>query len=631
MITKNHPTKYTNLFKAAEELLKSEAAQQIFKEQGKDFLYPADFAINNINDYFACLKDLAYLEEELPKKEEPIYVDPIFTILPTTEDTLQIDANTRDIKIPDNFVKYGVGVQGDEIAEIIYFSIDRFFDAVDLAEREILIQWKHDKDPTEEEYLSAVYKKSLTLQPGKIVFGWPISGEMTTKAGNILFSVRFYKRGVDSQGNDTLNYSFGTLTKTIKIQSALDFQIDEESLSNVINKNNKIFNNLSNSLKVNLNYDVAIPAFTGYFIVVESIVDNEKVFTLDPVQVKKCNLPVTLAIKAEIPSNVDPNTQMISSSPLSYEWGRAEYKGNDPLPYSSDIQYFKIDLTKEKYNPNEKYYIKDPSGNYLVYDKSLDTTPFDDDVELYARYSTCIPNGPGYYTAKATNLYSSGVFKEQVSETWEVPYPLSPDFKLNNPASGQTFIINSSNNSSIEAVVTSPDEGTVEAQWYYLKDIDGESKSASDKETPETSRLITNLAPAEEGFYYLRYSNNKNNASVTEESDMIAAFYQASEIDTVIHKVNGVEVTPPENSNSAIITNPGDALSVEIPLLAHQENISYVWYEYMTDGEHIKLVEENTYTPDESGWYYCKIINNYKGTHSQPKNSAYFSVSIPGR
>ena len=48
--------------------------------------------------------------------------------------------------MPENFAKYGVGVQGDEIAEILYFSIDRFFDAIDLAEKEILIQWRHEKD-----------------------------------------------------------------------------------------------------------------------------------------------------------------------------------------------------------------------------------------------------------------------------------------------------------------------------------------------------------------------------------------------------------------------------------------------------------------------------------------------------
>ena len=123
MITKNHATAYASLFKKAEEVLTK---------------YSTEFAnqsIGNIDDYFACLKTLATLENEHPEE-----IDPIFTILPATEQTFDIDANTREIKVPENFAKYGVGVQGDEIAEILYFSIDRFFDAMDLAQKEILIQ-----------------------------------------------------------------------------------------------------------------------------------------------------------------------------------------------------------------------------------------------------------------------------------------------------------------------------------------------------------------------------------------------------------------------------------------------------------------------------------------------------------
>ena len=83
MITKNHATAYASLFKKAEEVLTK---------------YSTEFAnqsIGNIDDYFACLKTLATLENEHPEE-----IDPIFTILPATEQTFDIDANTREIKVP---------------------------------------------------------------------------------------------------------------------------------------------------------------------------------------------------------------------------------------------------------------------------------------------------------------------------------------------------------------------------------------------------------------------------------------------------------------------------------------------------------------------------------------------------
>jgi hypothetical protein len=125
MITKNHPSAYADLFAKATEALRAHGSTDAFKNA----------TIVNIDDYFACLAELARIENDPNIKN----IDPIFTILPATEQTFDIDANKRTISIPENFAKYGVGVQGDEIAEILYFSIDRYFDAMDLAEMDIIV------------------------------------------------------------------------------------------------------------------------------------------------------------------------------------------------------------------------------------------------------------------------------------------------------------------------------------------------------------------------------------------------------------------------------------------------------------------------------------------------------------
>jgi hypothetical protein len=134
MITKNHPTAYAELFKKAQEVLNKYG--QTNSEGNK---VTEAVTISNIDDYFGVLKALAEIEQRAESGNISEYIDPIFTILPATEETFNIDANSRKISIPDNFAKYGAGVQGDEIAEILYFSIDRYFDAMDLAEMDILV------------------------------------------------------------------------------------------------------------------------------------------------------------------------------------------------------------------------------------------------------------------------------------------------------------------------------------------------------------------------------------------------------------------------------------------------------------------------------------------------------------
>ena len=94
--------------------------------------------ISSLNQYFANLQDLMKIKED----EDTIRS---FVRLPLDEDFFEIDANSRTIKIPSTtFGRYGVGVEGDEMAEVVYFTIDRFFDAMDLASPDlnIIIQWE---------------------------------------------------------------------------------------------------------------------------------------------------------------------------------------------------------------------------------------------------------------------------------------------------------------------------------------------------------------------------------------------------------------------------------------------------------------------------------------------------------
>jgi hypothetical protein len=116
MITRDNQTLYSSLFAKANDLLDL---------TGED-------EIKTINDYFCHLGDIA----KIVVAEDGSISDPLYFILPVDEPTFKINANTRQIDIPAEF-KNGVSVKGDEIAETIYFVIDRYFDTTDFYDKNI--------------------------------------------------------------------------------------------------------------------------------------------------------------------------------------------------------------------------------------------------------------------------------------------------------------------------------------------------------------------------------------------------------------------------------------------------------------------------------------------------------------
>ena len=148
--------------------------------------------INSLETYFARIKDLAQINMN-------------YTILPLDEPALEIDTNKRTITIPKEspFNKL-VGVTGDHTAETIYFKVDRYFDFTDLDTQNIYIEWRRLGE--EEDHVSPIYIKDASSEPNKLIFGWMITDEMTSKPCTIEFAVRFF-----SYDGDTIHYSLGTL------------------------------------------------------------------------------------------------------------------------------------------------------------------------------------------------------------------------------------------------------------------------------------------------------------------------------------------------------------------------------------------------------------------------------------
>lgn len=193
--------RYTKLFKDASEALKLQNE------------------ITTIGGYLDHLNDLLKL-------------DPKWVRLPVDEEVFKIDANSRKINVPKEFASNGVGIVGDELAEIVWFKIDRYFDIVDLGANpmKIYIQWE---TPAGDKGISAAYAISKEkiengdIQEDYIYFGWALTSELTKKAGTIKFNVRIVKveDGTDSTGatKKYIAYSFNTQPASVSIKQGINY------------------------------------------------------------------------------------------------------------------------------------------------------------------------------------------------------------------------------------------------------------------------------------------------------------------------------------------------------------------------------------------------------------------------
>ena len=156
---------------------------------------------------------------------ELVSIRPDYVLIPSDEDPFVIDANTREIKVPATSFGKCAGVVGDNMCEIITFTIDRYFDYTDLANARICVQWKLP-GADGEEGISHIGLRDLVTTSGKIRFGWPLTKELTKVAGNITFAIRFFKEktvtDADGVPQNQFVYLFNTKPATIPIVAGLN-------------------------------------------------------------------------------------------------------------------------------------------------------------------------------------------------------------------------------------------------------------------------------------------------------------------------------------------------------------------------------------------------------------------------
>lgn len=541
MITHNNEALYRNLFNKARDRLKNDFNME-------------DVEINDLESYFAHLHDLVHG----PNGEAEgavLEAGYIFLKLPDAaeEPHFQIDANKREI-ITKNF--NGVlSVQGDEIAEIVFFEIDRFFDATDLNEMDIAIQWSHKRNG--EIYSSYTPAFIKYIENNKLIFGWPITSEITSQSGPLTFAVRFYKK--DPYDDTKLVYSFTTLEAVMNIGSSL--QVDVANIT-VDDPKKTILGRLVNSSLDGQGPSIPQFVFGNYdeYATIDSVDSNLRLYAL--------------ASKA--------------TGSLSYKWFHNNKSIGDEKVWTPAVDYnYYIEVNDFVEGINTYYY--DNSGNYEAIGEFIsDSIAFNEKKEQYSKlYVNCAcyeltPENVavGTYHIDCRNIrnntvvYASGKTlgdNNSILPKWEVLGPASIVFDVENWP--EYFYITEDNKILSVSNLISGTEPTATYQWVRKLNENGDEIN--------TDFTNINCEPDVEGWYKLKISNTKNNASVNGESPFCLV------------------LKPIDETNLQLVINRNDDGSYTAGFnreLTIGESASYTWITMIDN----VVVEENStnYMPD---------------------------------
>lgn len=448
--------------------------QKFFEDVSKE----VNYEVASLQDFFQNLTDIGGIK------------DGKFLILPLDEEPLKIDANKRTITLPASFKKNGIGVMGDQIAEILFFKIDRYFDTTDLYNETIQIEWENANG---EIGFSGPYPTQYVVTENGndyVYFGWPISEELTETPGNIKFSVRFYS--IDEiNGEKKVVYSLRTLPATATIHNTLNLDVlENDSYLSITTQEAKeiIQKRFKNSPQTDTGVIAGLPLWAV------NILESTK----------------------DLNENTEPEF-MVSAytedyGTISYKWYRKETENSLPELIENNINTVYLPTEDTTINLNKVYYkeevSEDDSGlvGYVVVDLKEETA-FPTDYIIYEEYSAYNADTAGFYYAEAINRIGSSHMEIQ-SNVCEIPgaeeLPLEK-----NPIS---YILGSSDPDSISiqlsAGASMPSKGTTSTKWYDLSGVlEGETANSLD---------LTNRQ--EENAYYAVVTHNRNNTKVETQS-----------------------------------------------------------------------------------------------------------------
>lgn len=585
--------------------------------------------VNSLEEFFMNITKIAALENGK------------FLRLPLDEPMFVIDANTRKISIPTDFSTNGLSVQGDHLAETIFFKVDRYFDFVDLNTKDIYINWKlGDQSGTSKNFI-----KSIDIEPGYIIFGWPVAKELTSKSGVLSFAVQICSK--DASG--ALTYNFNTLASTIAIKDGLVLNAPIE-----VNVTNDILNMLTDSA-YSID-DVPVSDITWVSGAGNGLVANGP----DAEYAKEVNLPTTL----DDAGNVGDETVRL------YALAKANEATVVYHP-DADVEYELVGIEATGTKIDGIIYYADAEGNTVAGTNVIDAWFAEnraaDAAPIYLRYCVLKANAARNYDIRANGVkYQAdgstlGVGETARSELVIVPAAKAPEVSLavaaqaeladgyTVDASANAVYLDATNGATLTASfglgegMTDDDTGA----WKYLwskkvGDAKGFESARIEDEIKYTKAKTDDLAINEEGEFKVSLEHYKNGTTTNSINEVsIIASYLASPI-AAVDLTSGVqEIGENLYYNSASNKAANKQVSVVANATLEGEKIygdvnklSYVWErtDSINPEEGAEIIWETVDNKNSAsisikaeGYYRVKVINSYNGS-SYSKYSKTFYV-----
>lgn len=548
----------------------------------------------------------------------------------TDEGAFQIDVVTRTVNTPKSFdPKAGKGcmaVQGDDIAEIVWFNIPRYIDSTDLndPDMKIIIQWQGALAPDGKTQLSGVredYYTDVTYNKGHILFGWPLDKEITKYPGTVKFAVRFYKTE-DYQDQTTgewkkrLIYSFSTLTSSFVVQPSLDFDLvdggydlEDHSIQQ------QIINRFVNSYPVQ--DDELIPA-------------TAPTFKRDIVETDETIMDLDDFTEGEIETYF--RARAIGDGLVSYVW-HCDRSGNEMnLTTTSSIEYIEVE---EDAIESEKVYYKfvaEKDGvpaHYEAVIVAVGTPIVDLGYTVYEANSTLLPTHTGIYQVEAVNRKGKS-YASTLGNKCIIPGPSEPIIDNDYLEEVMHYILDAKTEDTIEEadiksyetkkltiVAQAPEvdnnKGVISYEWYKDDTLISGSNSRE-------------LNITEAGEYSVKVINTRNKDTVSKNSGV----YRVTKLPTAV-----VFDTPAATSFYS-----GQTIALTFNAAASTDNdaIQYQWYRMTladseldnpTIGEDDVAIEGATGSSYKAAvndnFIYCKATAKLNGT-AITTNSAIFKI-----
>ena len=574
--------------------------------------------VTTIEEYFSWIKNLGNIDRK-------------YTMLPLDEEPFDINANTRAITIPTNFKKNGIAVQGDEIAEVLYFRIDRYFDYMDFNNTNIYIQWEAPKnaDGVVVKGISPEYVRDIESEPGKLIFGWALSDAITATAGTLKFSVRFYQWN-DDNSQSSLEYNFSTLTASATVHPGLNYNLKDETIV-LDDIGDRVLERLENSVVVG-GYIAGEPVY---------LLDLDAIKDLDHAPGELWADDATLTLMVQAASN--------DAGDISYTWKKEEVLV-DPnaqgaiTTLDGDNVYLDVTDTTTMVAGRSYYYQTNASNEYYLYEGVVPPTAdwLANGYKLFEKVSQCVVDSVGKYWVIALNRVGSSM-SEKKSVICLVPRP-TPVEGVVSPREKVVLTISEAGE-ALPAQLTagaSNTDGILTYEWYY----DDNKAIHFGGEEPEWT-LVTNvegkpvtagsLTTASEGHYKVKVINNRNKE--TEE-----AWTEISRVTlpAAAPQLRPLNVGEDKYNDSALTDENCPTVTINTSALVHSDAYSVQWFKWVNEDTNYavsedivdqfkfnpKNIPEETFVANNDpqniwGDYFAIITNHVNGSSATTKSERY--------